>query len=261
MPVERAVLLQQFDARPTIRELRLAAGKPAAMAIEPRLDEIARLVGDRSRAAMLSALMDGRAWTGRELARAAHVTPSTASTHLQRLVNGRLLGTIAQGRSRYYRIASAEIARVLESLMVLAASPVPRHPTERRIAAELRVARRCYDHLAGRLGVAIADALVSAGALIFADGTATLTAAGRELFAKLGIAFDERPKRLLCRPCLDWSERRPHLAGIAGAALANAALERNWVQRNGSGRALSVTPAGARALRDALGLHWDAKGA
>ncbi|MGH7729496.1 MAG: ArsR/SmtB family transcription factor, partial [Vulcanimicrobiaceae bacterium] len=152
-----------------------------------RLDAVARLVGDPSRAAMLGALMDGRAWTGRELARAAHVTPSTASTHLQRLVGGELVSAVSQGRHRYYRIASAQVAGALEALLRLAPQETPRNAGARAIAEDLRSARTCYDHLAGRLGVALADALRAAGAVAFSDGTGMLTARGLALFEKLGV--------------------------------------------------------------------------
>lgn len=221
----------------------------------PRLDEIGRLVGDPSRATMLEALMDGRAWTGRELAHFAHVSPSTASSHLQRLVNGRLLAVLAQGRNRYYRIASPSIAYALESLMALAPARTPRHPSERRIARELAAARFCYDHLAGRLGVMLTDALVARGAIAFSESAGALTDVGASLFRRLDIEIaQERGRRPVCRPCLDWSERRAHLAGLAGAALGTAALERAWVERARNSRALTVTRAGAHALRELFGV-------
>src|SRR5579875_2798477 len=188
----------------------------------PRLEDIGRLVGDRSRAAMLSALMDGRAWTGRELAACAYVTAPTASAHLQRLVHGGLISVFAQGRRRYYRIASHQVASALESLLLLAPASMPRHITQRRIAADLAAARLCYDHLAGKLGVALADALVAMGALAFVGSTASLTSDGIALLQRLGIAIaSESSRKALCRPCIDWSERRPHIAGMVGGALAS----------------------------------------
>ena len=215
----------------------------------PRLDEIGRLVGDPSRATMLEALMDGRAWTGRELAHFAHVSPSTASSHLQRLVNGQLLTVVAQGRSRYYRIATPYIAHALESLMALAPARAPRHPSERRIASDLAAARFCYDHLAGRLGVRLADALVARGAITLSDAGGALTDEGAALFRRLDIKLAEG-RRIVCRPCLDWSERRPHIAGLAGAALGHVALERKWVERKRNSRALTVTRIGTNALKE-----------
>jgi DNA-binding transcriptional ArsR family regulator len=223
----------------------------------PRLEELGRLVGDRSRTAMLSALMDGRAWTGRELAESANVTAPTASTHLQRLVHGGLISVVPQGRHCYYRIASRNVAAALESLLLLAPASAPRHPTQRRIAADLAEARLCYDHLAGRLGVTLTDALVSMGALTFDDSTASLTDDGHALFLRLGIGTLNGVRRKpLCRPCIDWSERRLHVAGTVGAALASAALDRGWLNRKKETRAVVVTAAGARALREHFGIEW-----
>jgi len=219
----------------------------------PRLDELGRLVGDPSRAAMLGALMDGRAWTGRELANFAHVSPSTASSHLQRLLRGDLITVFAQGRHRYYRIASPYVAAALESLMALAPPPVVRHPTERRIASDLCAARLCYDHLAGKLGVALADSLVQRGAIVLSEGGSTLTKEGSSFFDRIGARV-ERSRRPICRACLDWSERRAHVAGTVGASLATLALEREWVRRKKGSRALAVTPQGANAFRDIFGI-------
>jgi DNA-binding transcriptional ArsR family regulator len=222
----------------------------------PRIDGVARLVGDPSRATMLDVLMDGRAWTGRELARAAHVTPSTASEHLQRLVNGELLSVVQQGRFRYYRIASPEVAGALEALMVLAPRESATAPARAKIDPALRRARTCYDHLAGELGVALSNALVARGAIEYGADGGTLTPAGVEFFNQLEIAVEPgNERRPLCRACLDWSERRFHLAGRAGTALARHALSRGWIQRKKGSRAVLVTDAGAAALREHFGIR------
>jgi DNA-binding transcriptional ArsR family regulator len=224
----------------------------------PRLDELGRLIGDPSRTTMLVALMDGRAWTGRELAETAHVAPSTASEHLQRLVDGGLLRVVPQGRHRYYRIASSDVAHALETLMLLAPQPSQPSVVPNRIDRELRRARTCYDHLAGELGVALADALTRRGAVILAPESGVLTRAGATFFAELGIRPDGEPsRRPLCRPCVDWTERRFHLGGRLGVALARHAFDRRWLRRNDRSRAVSVTDAGVVALRELFDIVWD----
>jgi DNA-binding transcriptional ArsR family regulator len=218
------------------------------------LASLARLIADPSRAEMLGALLDGRAWTGRELARAANVTPSTASLHLQRLVGGALLTVVPQGRHRYYRLASPDVAHALESLAVVMPPTPPRHATARALDAALRQARTCYDHLAGALAVSLADALRDSGAIAFDDHGARFTPVGIALFAELGIAYEPVARRPLCRACLDWSERRWHLAGSVGAALCRHALENEWVRRRAGTRALDMTERGAAAFRSAFGI-------
>jgi hypothetical protein len=200
---------------------------------------------------MLNVLMDGRAWTGRELAHAAHVTPSTASEHLQRLITGNLLSAVQQGRFRYYRIATAEVAQMLEALMILApreAAPAPKRPG---IDPALRRGRMCYDHLAGELGVTLTEALVRRGALLLGPDGSTLTPDGATFFERFQIEIEPaNARRLLCRPCLDRSERRFHLAGRAGAALARHAIGWGWVRRKQGTRAVIVTAVGATALHE-----------
>ena len=221
----------------------------------PRIDELARLVADPSRARMLDALMDGRAWTGRELARFAHVTPSTASEHLQRLRNGALIEVLPQGRHRYYRLASPDVARALEALSFLARQDPQRAGSG--ADAQMRDARTCYDHLAGRLGVAITDSLVAQDAIHFGVDGGELTQAGIALFGRLGIRIAQNgARRPQCKPCLDWSERRYHLAGAAGAALARHALDRQWVRRNSGTRALTISQTGIDAIRTEFGVRW-----
>jgi DNA-binding transcriptional ArsR family regulator len=182
---------------------------------------VAALVGDPARANMMAAMLDGRAHTATELAQLAGIAAPTASGHLLKLEQGRLVSVVAQGRHRYYRIASPGVARMLEGIMV-AAEPAPAtNLATPRIDPALRRARTCYDHLAGEIGVAITDALVARGAVELSDEGATITAAGRALFSAAAFPLNGGPRnrRLNCRPCLDWSERRPHLAGVLGKAL------------------------------------------
>src|SRR6201987_3594715 len=189
--------------------------------IQPSLAEVATLVGNPARANMLTALLDGRALTAKELALAGGVAPQTASGHLAKLTEGRLLTLAKQGRHAYYRLPSPMIGRMLESIMAVAADGPPRYQPRWRGGDALRNARTCYDHLAGRLGVGLADALAARGHLVLGEEAGDLTPEGVAFLANLGVQTqDSRRKRAFCRPCLDWSERRPHLAGAIGAALA-----------------------------------------
>jgi DNA-binding transcriptional ArsR family regulator len=223
--------------------------------------QVAQLIGEPARAAMLIALIDGKALTASELAQAAGVTPQTASGHLARLAAADLLKVNRQGRHRYHRLASADVARMLESLMQTATRSLP---SPRKVVTGLgdramRRARTCYDHLAGELGVAIADALIATGAIEFEDEAGLVTPAGLEFAARHGFAphsSDKPPRtaRALCRPCLDWSERRPHLAGRLGAAICARFLEDAYVRRIDGTRALTVTPKGQTALKKIFGI-------
>lgn len=219
--------------------------------------EIAALVGDAARANILLALMDGRALTAGELAWHAGVSAQTASGHLAKLVEANLLAVEKQGRHRYFRIASAGVAHAMETLMALAAAGPKRYrPTGPKDLA-LRQARTCYDHIAGRLGVALADSLGARGLVVVADGAAEVTAAGERRLHDLGIVLGGHAGRPLCRTCLDWSERRPHLAGRLGAALLDHALDRGWLVRTPESRALRVTRAGEQGLVAGFGLLPD----
>ena len=206
---------------------------------------IAALVGDPARANMLCALLDGRALTASELAYAAHITPQTASGHLGKLAKASLVVPAQQGRHRYYRLAGAHVAAMLESISAVSAVAPPRlRPI--RIDDKMRQARMCYDHIAGRLGVTLADALRAQQHVEFADDGGVVTPSGEAFFARIGIDLGaaRASRRVFCRPCLDWSERRAHLAGTVGAALANRLMELRWIARKRDTRALAITPIG-----------------
>ena len=221
--------------------------------------EVAALAGDPARAGMLHALMDGRALTASELARVAGITPQTASGHLARLAVAGLLAVEKQGRHRYHRLASPAVTQMMESIMQVASgldTARPRLVVGPRDAA-LRAARTCYDHLAGRLGVALADALVEGGRVELASDGGMVTDAGVAFFARVGIDLDRvsarssgRSARVLCRPCLDWSERRLHLAGTIGAALCAHCFAKGWIHPNNGTRAVTITPRGRHVFRD-----------
>ena len=220
---------------------------------------IAALVGEPARTGMLLALMDGRALTANELAGAGHIGAATASRHLALLVEGGLLRVERQGKHRYHRLASAEVARVLEGIMQLAAAsaPSPRMVVTGPRDARMRLARTCYDHLAGRIAVACAQRLVEDGAVVIEGETAQVTERAAPALARLGLSLeamqDGTGRRPVCRPCLDWGERRMHLAGQLGALLCTHCLQQGWLLRKSGSRALEVTPRGATALRDWLG--------
>ncbi|MFG3238361.1 ArsR/SmtB family transcription factor [Streptomyces sp. NPDC048157] len=233
---------------------RKAHPDPAA----PRLAALAALLADETRAAFCLALLDGRAWTAGELARYASVAPSTASEHLGKLVAGGLLAEERQGRHRYLRLADERTAHLVEDL---AAQIVPGSAPERprtlgavSAGSALARGRTCYDHLAGRIGIAITDAMTVRGLLAQDTGFA-LTDDGLRWFGGLGIGLETASRRPLIRSCLDWTERRPHLAGVAGAALCRHALDTGWCVRIGSGRAVKATPDGERALYEHLGIE------
>ncbi len=221
----------------------------------------AALLADPARVAMLWALADGRALPAGELARAAGVGAPTASAHLGKLLAAGWVGAEQHGRHRYFRLSNGDVPRVLESLALLGTSAVARGAGDRAIGSDLRLARSCYDHLAGTAGVALTEALTSEGT-IAADGrTYSITPAGRTRLGAFGVdtahlAEEVRAsRRYLARACLDWSERRYHLAGALGQALLGRVLELEWFERRRGTRALKLTGAGRRGLQREFGVR------
>jgi DNA-binding transcriptional ArsR family regulator len=211
----------------------------------PNLAAVARLVADPTRARMLTALMDGRALTATELALEGGVTASTASSHLSRLAADGIVTVARQGRHRYFRIAAPEVAAVLENLMSLTlrdAAPVRTGPRQE----ELRRARVCYDHLAGSAAVRLLDRLREMGIVQGGGESVALTGEGESWCRAMGVDLDamRARRRPLCRPCLDWSERRPHLAGALGAALLERMLAQGHARRVAGSRAVTLSPRG-----------------
>lgn len=214
----------------------------------PDIAQIGALIGDPARANMLSALMAGKALTATELAETAGITPQTASTHLARLEAGGLVIPRKQGRHRYFGLADEAVGRMLEGIMGFAASrghlrsqPGPKDPA-------LRKARVCYDHLAGDFGVRMLDSLVSQGAVSSDGENLALTAEGEHQLQEIGIEVSalKALRRPMCRACLDWSERRTHLAGSLGKALLSHFLEKGWARRVAKTRTVSFSPEGER---------------
>ena len=220
-----------------------------------RLAEIAALFGDPSRAGIVTSLQDGRARPAGELARLVGVTPATASGHLARLVEGGVLRVEPRGRHRYYRIAGPGVADALETLGQLL-SPKVASPAN-GVPEPLAQARMCYDHVAGRLGVGITEALLERRLLQWREQSFALSTAGRRWFERNGVDVGalERGRRPLLRGCLDWTERREHLGGALGAALAMHLLERDWIRRERGTRALLVTREGRAGLSRTLGVR------
>lgn len=232
------------------------------MSTPARLAQVASLIGDTGRAAMLSALIDGRALTARELAGVAGVSPQTASGHLGQLLDGEILAVVKQGRHRYYRLASPAVADLLEGLERFAGGRSAGPRTGPRDPA-LRSLRSCYDHLAGGLAVALADRLVELGALTLTEEAGLISEEGTVFLTGLGLdpaACGGSPGPRFCRPCLDWSERRPHLAGRLGRALFHHFLEEGWLVRSREPRCLQVTRPGQSGFARVFDLKVDLSG-
>jgi len=218
--------------------------------------EIAALLGDPARATMTSALLDGRALTAGELAAAARITPQTASTHLAKLTEAGLLSALRSGRHRYFRLASPAVAEMIEGIVAVALAKRPRFRPLSPRARAVSAARMCYDHLAGRLSVALTDSLVSRKYLVLDGEAAEITAAGTRFLTAFGIELTtlRSTRRHYCRPCLDWTERRSHIAGAVGAALTRRCFDLGWIERVPRSHAVVVTPSGRRGLQKTFGV-------
>ncbi|NML62436.1 helix-turn-helix transcriptional regulator [Massilia sp. RP-1-19] len=224
---------------------------------DTHLPAVAAAIAEPSRARILCCLMDGHARTSTELAAVAQVSASTASAHLARLKQHRLVELVAQGKHRYYKLASTDVGAALEALLVVAGAPVKEFtPTT---PSRLRQARTCYDHMAGSLAVALNDHFMSQGWLATVNGGTdyALSDEGELALAALGVdvAGARTKRRRFACACLDWSERKPHLAGALGTALLQLTLKRGWVEQDMDSRALTVTSAGLRQFRARFGVH------
>jgi DNA-binding transcriptional ArsR family regulator len=224
-----------------------------------KTNDIARiglLIGEPARAAMLLALMDGRALSANELAKISGITPQTASRHLAQLVEARLLAVVKQGRHRYHQLASPDVAALIESMMHLVdQTQAPRMRIETGPKnKKMRQARLCYDHIAGRLGVGITTFLIEEGGVIFDSDKGQLTDRAILLTQKIGLEINTSTvveKRPLCRPCLDWSERRFHIAGRFGQTLCEYLIQQDWLRKSAQPRVLEFTPKGEAGFK-----HW-----
>jgi DNA-binding transcriptional ArsR family regulator len=234
----------------------MARKREVSRSADPGIATVAALIGEPARAAMLCALLDGGERPAGELALLGAVAANAASAHLAKLVAGGLIVARTEGRQRLFRLAGPNVARAVEALLAIAPPPKIVALTQSRVAGDLRAARSCYDHLAGQLGVAVTEALVARGALVPDAQTYRLTGRGAEFFTSLDVDLDSLrgARRHFARQCLDWSERRPHLAGALGSALRSVFLHRSWVAKKPGGRVLRVTPAGREWLRATLSI-------
>ncbi|MFC8828537.1 ArsR/SmtB family transcription factor [Streptomyces sp. NPDC057137] len=240
-----------IGATPDSFDLPAPSASPGAL-----LASFAALLADETRAVFCLSLLDGRAWTAGELAREAGVAASTASEHIGKLIAARLVTEERQGRHRYVRLADATTAELVESLAahVMPGRDSPHIALASRASGAMARGRTCYDHFAGRLGVALTDAMSRRG-LLLTDAGFALTEQGTEWFRERGIALGVAGRRPVVSSCLDWTERRRHLAGVAGAGLCRLALESKWCVRIGTERAVRVTPTGERVFAELLGIE------
>ena len=224
--------------------------------MEVDISSLAALISEPARGRILTALLGGRALPATELAQRAGITCQTASSHLAKLAEGRLLQVMPQGRHRYYRIANARVAELLESMARFAPVKESCRPESK---SPIQIARTCYNHLAGSFAVRITDALVYRALLRAVGRDYQLTRKGAQWFSELGIEIGALRKsgRVFARQCLDWSERRNHLAGALGSALAEHLFERGWIEHVRESRAVRITEHGRRELKRRLGLACD----
>jgi DNA-binding transcriptional ArsR family regulator len=223
----------------------------------PNLARVAALIGDPVRARMLFSLLDGAERSATELAASGSASAQSASGHLSKLVNGGLLHVRDEGRRRYFRLASTDIANAIEMLASIAPATPVTSLTQHTAMQRLRVARSCYDHLAGQLGVGVTDALARLDVIRASDTRYDVTRSGATFLERLDIDVENlrERRRQFARPCLDWTERRHHVAGVLGSALLSTFLDRGWVTRHARDRSLVITPAGSQNLRQLFDLH------
>lgn len=228
------------------------------MKTTPNIAEVASLIGDPSRSAMLLCLLGGKALPASELARVARITPQTASSHLAKMVEGGLLVHESFGRHRYYRLANPEVGQALEALNAIAPPKLIRSLRESDQSKALHFARTCYDHIAGEVGVALIDKMLAIGLVTEEGQDFVVTPDGAKWYGDFGINLGDirRGRRHFARQCLDWSERRHHMAGALGAAVTSRLFDLKWMEQIPGGRSVRVTHDGFLGFESELGLAF-----
>ncbi|WP_214484775.1 helix-turn-helix transcriptional regulator [Bacillus sp. SM2101] len=229
------------------------------MNVYPNISYIAKLIAEPTRAIILDCLMSNQALPASELAYMAKVSHPTISSHLSKLVEGNLLIAEQHGRHRYYRLANQEVAEVLEKLGTIAPTVQVRSLRQSDQLKQVRYARTCYDHLAGELGVKITEKLIDKEFLTLEDGEYVVTNQGKKWFLNFGINIEEAntKRRIFAKPCLDWSERRYHISGWLGSAIAKLFFEQEWITKAEKNRAVHLTKKGTKVLQDQLGINMN----
>ncbi|EMY4798440.1 metalloregulator ArsR/SmtB family transcription factor [Bacillus pacificus] len=231
------------------------------MNVYPNISYIAKLIAEPTRAIILECLMNNQALPASELAYMAKVSHPTISSHLSKLVEGNLLKVEQHGRHRYYRLANQEVAEVLEKLGTIAPAVQVRSLKQSDQLKQIRYARTCYDHLAGRLGVEITEKLLDKEFIILEKGEYIVTEQGKRWFLNFGINIETAniKRRVFAKPCLDWSERRYHISGWLGSAIAKLFFEQEWITKTDKNRAVHLTQKGIKLLKDQLGIDMEDK--
>ena len=224
--------------------------------MENQFKQIATLIGDPTRATIMWTLLEGKAFTATELAITVTTSPQNISMHLTKLVQANLLVVESQGRHKYYRFARKEIAYAIEAMISLIPPPISSQKTKTEKVSGIKHCRTCYDHLAGKVGVALTDSLLQQQLLVDTSGGFEISSEGEKWFTEFGIPLTalKQQKRSFLRPCLDWSERRPHIAGSLATALLDKMLLKDWLRKTKDSRALIVTAKGKKEFQSRLGI-------
>lgn len=225
--------------------------------MENQFKQIASLIGDPTRAIIMWTLLDGRAFTATELALAANTSPQNISMHLAKLVQAELLSVESQGRHKYYKFSNKDIAYAIEAMANLLPHTMDKSGLHKENNSAIRQCRTCYDHLAGKVGVALTESLLQQNIIIENESVFEVSEKGLQWFSELDIDIGElkKQRRSFLRPCLDWSERRHHIAGSLAAALLNKMLQNDWIRRTKNSRAIIITAKGQNEFYKQLKLN------